>query len=88
MNLTINEHCTTISNQRRTISTEQVKSLFDLILLELNKSNDSTPDDYYKIINTLKTLSGLIINHELFSFLQNLLIDLLNKWLNENDQTH
>ncbi len=56
MNLTINKHCTTISNQGRTISPEQVKSLFDLIVFELNKSNDSTPDDYYKIISTLKTL--------------------------------
>jgi hypothetical protein len=65
MNSIINEYCTTISNQRRTISTEELKSLFDLIVLELNNSNDSTPDDYYKIMNTLKTLSGLTLIDQL-----------------------
>jgi hypothetical protein len=86
MDSPINEHCTTISNQRQTISTGQLKYLFDLIVIELNKSPHFITDDFYVIINTLKYLSGLtlidqiIINNELFYFIRNFLIDLLNKW--------
>jgi hypothetical protein len=87
MSLIINEYCSTIYNQK--ISVEELHSLLDLIVCELKNVNNSTMDNYSKIINTLKNMSGLIlidpviINHEIFSLIQNLLIDLLNQWLKE-----
>lgn len=90
MNTNINEHCTMIYNQRLTISSEQLKDLFDLIVIELKKTNNSTNDNYCKIINTLKNISGLllidklIVDHELFIFIQKFLMLLLNKWSNNH----
>ena len=86
MTSTVSEYCKTISDHKQTISTGQLKYYFDLIVTELNKTNNFSIDDYYKIINTLKSLCGLtlidelIINNELYHLIQNFLINLLNKW--------
>ncbi|CAF1152302.1 unnamed protein product [Rotaria sordida] len=74
MDSTINEYCTRITNQRTTILAEQLKPLFDLIVIELN-NNNSTIDDYCKIIDTLKNIYGsilidqIIINNEIFNLI-------------------
>ncbi|CAF3473062.1 unnamed protein product [Rotaria sp. Silwood1] len=91
MDSAINEYCTKISNQRQTILPEQLKTLFDLIVIELNKNNNNLTidNDYCKIIDTLKNLRGvtlidqLIVNNELFHLIQNFLMNILNKWFKD-----
>jgi hypothetical protein len=90
MDSAISKYCTTISNQRQTISGEQLKSLFDLIVIELNKNANSSIDDYYQIIDTLKNICGLtlidqsIVGHELFHLIRNILTHILNQWSDDN----
>ena len=89
MNSVINEYCTTISNQRQKLCAEELLWLLDLIFRELNQGNNSTAENYSQIIKTLKNTSGLIlidplvINHQMFSLIQNFFINLLNQWLKE-----
>ncbi|CAF3125686.1 unnamed protein product [Rotaria sp. Silwood2] len=93
MDSTISEYCTRISNQRQTILAEQLKPLFDLIVIELNKNNNDNStidDDYCKIIDTLKNLhrltliDQLIVNNEIFYLIQNILLRWAkSKWITD-----
>ncbi|CAF1402699.1 unnamed protein product [Adineta steineri] len=86
MDSAISKHCTAICDQKEKISAEELQSLFNLIVIELNNNNHSTIDDYIQIIDTLKNIYSLtlidplIVNNELFHLIRNYLTDLLNKW--------
>lgn len=90
MDSSSNQCITEVHNQRRKLSIEQLKTSFDLKVMELNEKRNLTIDDYCKIIDELKQISGLtlinsqIVNNELFRLLQLYLIDILNKWSKSN----
>ncbi|CAF3830597.1 unnamed protein product [Adineta steineri] len=91
MDSAISKHCTAICDQKEKISAEELQSLFNLIVVELNNNNHhSIIDDYYiQIIDALKNIysltliDSLIVNNELFHLLRNYLTDLLNKWCSD-----
>ena len=60
MNTVINEYSTNIITQRQKICAEELLWLFDLIVRELQKTDRSTIENYLKIVQTLKSLSGTI----------------------------
>ncbi|CAF1515353.1 unnamed protein product [Rotaria magnacalcarata] len=87
MQSSITEYCATIYNQRQTVTSEQLKSIFDSIVDELNDENyHPTTDDYCTIINTLKPISCFILldqsiaNNEIFHSIRNRLSHILNQW--------
>ena len=92
MNSVINEHCTAIINQRSKICAEELRWLLDLIVRELEQTENFTIENYSRIVQTLKTLSGtilidpLIVNHQIFHWIQNFFIDLLIQWMGEESE--
>lgn len=90
MNLVINEHCITIINQHSNIGIEELLWLFDLIVRELQQTDDFIEENYSQIVQALKSLpltiitNPLIINHQIFHLLLKFFIGLLNRWMKED----
>ncbi|CAF1554159.1 unnamed protein product, partial [Adineta steineri] len=87
MDSAISKYCTAICDQKQQLSAEELQSLFNLIVVELNNNNHhSIIDEYIQIIDALKNIYSLtlidpsIVNNELFHLLRNYLTDILNKW--------
>ncbi len=93
MDSVITQHCATILKQKQFVSSMELKTLFDEIIVGLKEN--STLDHYCRIVDTLKSvrvvtmIDPLIVDHELYHSLRNTLSDILQKWCHEdmlNDQ--
>ncbi|CAF4595220.1 unnamed protein product, partial [Didymodactylos carnosus] len=102
MNSVINERCTFIEQHKDTISLDNLKSLFDDIVQELEKTKLNDRLSFLKqlrpLISTimdnisyLKLANPILLEHQLIRLFLNTYIDLLMKWsknINNNNNNN